>query len=136
MNVQRSVKDTVTAHILIGLRTRVGSLILRVPRFRNGKFSTGLFGRYQRSEQIFILVLMEMVVNGVSTRKMSEITEELSGVRVSKSLISELCRRLDTVTEAWIDRSLKDNKYPSLIVDALVIRVRKDNRVLHRRGVC
>jgi len=110
------------------LTTRVGSLILRVPRLRGGKFSTELFSRYQRSEQAFILALMEMVVNGVSTRKVSEITEELCGVRVSRSLVSELCKRLDPVR----DRSLKDKEYPFLIVDALVIRVREDNRVLHR----
>ena len=114
------------------LTTRVGSLVLRVPRLRNGKFSTELFSRYQRSEQAFILALMEMVVNGVSTRKVSEITEELCGVRISKSLVSELCRRLDPVIEAWRDRSLKDKEYPFLIVDALVIRVREENRVLHR----
>lgn len=114
------------------LTTRVGSLILRVPRLRNGRFSTELFSRYQRSEQAFILALMEMVVNGVSTRKVSKITEELCGVRVSRSLVSELCRRLDPVIEAWRDRSLKDNEYPFLIVDALVIRVREDNRVFHR----
>ena len=114
------------------LTTRVGSLILRVPRLRNGRFSTELFSRYQRSEQAFILALMEMVVNGVSTRKVSKITEELCGVRVSRSLVSELCRRLDPVIEAWRDRSLKDNEYPFLIVDALVIRVRENNRVSHR----
>ena len=78
------------------------------------------------------MVFVEMVVNGVSTRKVSEITEELCGVRVSRSLVSELCRRLDPVIGAWRDRSLKDKEYPFLIVDALVIRVREDNRVLHR----
>jgi hypothetical protein len=67
------------------LTTRVGSITLRVPRLRNGKFSTELFSRYQRSEQAFILALMEMVVNGVSTRKVAEITEELCGTRISKS---------------------------------------------------
>ncbi|HHV76766.1 MAG TPA: IS256 family transposase, partial [Syntrophothermus lipocalidus] len=61
------------------LTTRVGTITLRVPRLRNGKFSTELFSRYQRSEQAFILALMEMVVNGVSTRKVTEITEELCG---------------------------------------------------------
>jgi len=114
------------------LTTRVWSLVLRVPRLRNGKFSTELFSRYQRSEQVFILALMEMVVNGVSTRKVSEITEELCGVRIYKSLVSELCRRLDPVIGAWRDRSLKDKEYPFLIVNALVIRVREENRVLHK----
>ena len=51
------------------LTTRVGTLTLRVPRIRGGKFSTELFARYQRSEQALVLALMEMVVNGVSTRK-------------------------------------------------------------------
>jgi hypothetical protein len=51
------------------LTTRVGTLTLRVPRIRNGKFSTELFARYQRSEQALVLALMEMVVNGVSTVK-------------------------------------------------------------------
>jgi len=107
-------------------------LISRVPKLCNGKFPTELFSRYQRSEQAFILALMEMVVNGVSTRKVSEITEELCVVRISKSLVSELCRRLDPVIEAWRDRSLKDKEYPFLIVDALVIRVREESRGLHR----
>jgi len=56
------------------LITRVGTLTLRVPRLRNGKFTTDLFNRYQRSEQALLLALMEMVVNGVSTRKIEEIT--------------------------------------------------------------
>ena len=114
------------------LTTRVGSITLRVPRLRNGKFSTELFSRYQRSEQAFILALMEMVVNGVSTRKVAEITEELCGTRISKSLVSDLCRRLDPLINAWKNRSLKDNQYPFLIVDALIIRIREDHRVVHR----
>ena len=59
------------------LYTRVGALTLRVPQTRNGEFSTEIFQRYQRSEQAFVLALMEMVVNGVSTRKVAAITEEL-----------------------------------------------------------
>ncbi|KJE29137.1 transposase, Mutator family protein [Geobacillus kaustophilus] len=51
------------------LTTRVGRLTLRVPRTRDGEFSTKLFQRYQRSEQALVLPLMEMVANGVSTRK-------------------------------------------------------------------
>jgi transposase-like protein len=51
------------------LFTRVGPVTLQVPQTRNGEFSTEIFKRYQRSEQAFVLALMEMVVNGVSTRK-------------------------------------------------------------------
>jgi len=114
------------------LTTRVGTITLRVPRLRNGKFSTELFSRYQRSEQAFILALMEMVVNGVSTRKVAEITEELCGTRISKSLVSELCKRLDPMLTAWNNRPLDEQMYPFVIVDAMVIRIREDNRVRHR----
>lgn len=54
------------------LTTRVGTLALRVPQVREGQFSTELFARYQRSEQALVLTLMELVVNGVSTRKVAE----------------------------------------------------------------
>jgi putative transposase len=76
------------------LTTRVGQLTLRVPQVREGQFSPELFARYQRSEQALVLALMEMVVNGVSTRKVTAITEELCGTSFSKSTISALCARL------------------------------------------
>ena len=59
------------------LTTHVGTLTLRVPRIRDGSFSPELFARYQRSEQAFVLALCEMVVQGVSTRKVNVIVEEL-----------------------------------------------------------
>ena len=67
------------------LTTRVGGLILHVPKFRNGTFSTELFENYQRSEKALLLSLMEMVIQGVSTRRVSEITETLCGTGFSKS---------------------------------------------------
>lgn len=70
------------------LYTRVGPVTLRVPQTRDGSFSTELFSRYQRSEQAFVLALMEMVVQGVSTRKVAAITQELCSVSFSKSLVS------------------------------------------------
>lgn len=73
-----------------GLTTRVGTLNLRIPRHRNGEFSTELFERYQRSEQALLLAMMEMVVNGVSTRKIETITQELCGKKFSKSTVSSL----------------------------------------------
>jgi putative transposase len=72
------------------LYTRVGPITLRVPQTRDGSFSTDIFKRYQRSEQAFVLALMKMVVNGVSTRKVTNITEELCGVSFSKSTVSLL----------------------------------------------
>ena len=114
------------------LTTRVGTITLRVPRLRNGKFSTDLFHRYQRSEQALVLALMEMVVNGVSTRKITQITEELCGTEFSKSTVSDLCKRLDPVVASWNNRNLRDSRYPFVVVDALVLKIREDGRVRSR----
>jgi len=114
------------------LITRVGTLTLKVPRLRNGKFTTDLFNRYQRSEQALLLALMEMVVNGVSTRKIEEITYELCGTEFSKSTISELCKNLDPIITAWNSRPLREKSFPFVIVDAMVIRVREEGRVRQR----
>lgn len=116
------------------LTTRVGQLTLRVPRFRNGTFSTDLFARYQRSEQALVLALMEMVVNGVSTRKVTQVTEELCGTEFSKSTVSELCKQLDPVVKEWAMRPLKEKAYPFLLVDAIYVKVREGGRV-RSRGV-
>ena len=62
-----------------GLVTRIGKLELWVPRDRHGQFQTALFERYQRSEKAFVAALAEMYVQGVSTRKVKAITEELCG---------------------------------------------------------
>ena len=86
------------------LTTRVGTLTLRIPQVREGQFSTDLFARYQRSEQALVLALMEMVVNGVSTRKITAITEALCGTEFSKSTVSVLCKRLDPIVTAWNTR--------------------------------
>ena len=111
------------------LQTRVGTLTLQVPRLRGGEFSPELFERYQRSEQAFVLALLEMVVQGVSTRKVEAITKELCGAEFSKSTVSVLCQRLDPLVASWNGRDLSGQKYPFLVVDALVIRVREEGRV-------
>lgn len=111
------------------LFTRVGPITLQVPQTREGQFSTEIFKRYQRSEQALVLSLMEMYLQGVSTRKVTKITEELCGASFSKSMVSQLCVNLDAVIRAWRGRSLSDKKYPFLIVDALVIDVRRDGAI-------
>ncbi len=94
------------------LRTRVGTLNLTVPQDREGTFSTRLFSRYQRNEKALVLTLMEMYVEGVSTRKVKDITEELCGTSFSKSLVSSLAGRLDADLEAWRRRRLEAEAYP------------------------
>jgi putative transposase len=114
------------------LRTRVGTLNLLVPQDREGTFSTRLFCRYQRNEKALVLALMEMYVEGVSTRKAKEVTEELCGTSFSKSLISSLASGLDSELEAWRDRRLEAEAYPYLFVDARYEKVRVDGRVLNQ----
>jgi len=117
------------------LTTRVGTLELRVPQVRDGDFSTDLFARFQRSEQAFILALLEMVVNGVSTRKVTHITEELCGTEVSKSMVSALCARLDPLVQAWNERALGATAYPFVLVDAIVLKIREDGQVRARSAL-
>jgi putative transposase len=111
------------------LTTRVGQLTLRIPQVREGQFSPELFARYQRSEQALVLALMEMVVNGVSTRKVSAITEELCGTSFATSTVSALCAGLDPLGTAWNERPLGEQAFPFVVADALVVKVREQERV-------
>ena len=115
------------------LTTRVGSLTLHVPKFRDGTFSTELFQNYERSEQALLLSLMEMVIQGVSTRKVATITETLCGTSFSKSTVSKLCTRLDPVVKEFRQRPLTDS-YPFVIVDAIYTKVREHGAV-HSKGI-
>ena len=112
------------------LRTRVGTLNLLVPQDREGTFSTRLFSRYQRNEKALVLALMEMYVEGVSTRKVKEVTEELCATSFSKSLVSSLAGSLDSELEAWRNRKLEAEAYPYLFVDARYEKARVDGRVV------
>jgi transposase-like protein len=105
--------------------TRIGKLELRVPRDRSGQFSTELFARYQRSEKAFVSALAEMYIQGVSTRKVKAITEELCGHRFSASTISQINKGLDETLSRFASRRL-DEAYPYLILDARYEKVRID----------
>jgi putative transposase len=116
------------------LYTRVGPITLQVPQTRDGSFSTEIFARYQRSEQAFVLGLMEMVVNGVSTRKVTEITEGLCGATFSKTTVSRLTAALDERVNGFLARRL-DAAYPFVIVDALFTKTRTDQRVVSKAAL-
>ena len=88
------------------LNTRVGRLDLMVPKDREGRFQTELFEKYQRSEKALTLAIAEMYVQGVSTRKVKKITEELCGLEISKSQVSTLAKGLDTEVQKWRMRPL------------------------------
>jgi len=112
------------------LQTRVGTLMLLVPQDRAGTFSTQLFARYQRTEKALVLALMEMYLQGVSTRKVREITEALCGTAFSKSQVSRLASTLDADLAAWRGRSLAEHCYPYLTVDARYDYVRQGGGVI------
>ena len=111
------------------LVTRVGKLELRVPQDRDGRFSTELFERYQRSEQALVATLAEMYVQGVSTRKVKAITEELCGHAFSASAISAINKRLDESLAAFAKRPLAE-PFAYLILDARYEKVREGGVVM------
>jgi putative transposase len=111
------------------LVTRVGRITLRVPRDRAGTFSPELFASYQRSEKAFLLALMEMYVQGTSTRKVGQVTEALCGVSVSKDQVSDLMASLDPALEAWRQRPLQAF-YPYVYIDGTYHKVRQEGRVV------
>ncbi len=106
------------------LITRVGTLELRVPQDRAGRFSTELFERYQRSEKALVGALAEMYVQGVSTRKVKAVTEALCGHSFSASSISAINKTLDESLKAFSERRLAD-PFPYLILDARYERIRE-----------
>jgi putative transposase len=113
------------------LITRVGTLELRIPQDRQGRFSTALFERYQRSEKALVGALAEMYVQGVSTRKVKAITEELCGHEFSASSISAINKTLDESLKAFAERRLGE-AYPYLILDARYERVREAGVIASR----
>jgi putative transposase len=110
-------------------RTRVGAIVLDIPRDRAGLFRPSLFAKYERSEQALVLAMIEMYVHGVSTRKVSAVVETLCGTTISASEVSALTRKLDATLSVWRERSLADTVYPALIIDAHYERVRREGHV-------
>jgi putative transposase len=111
------------------LKTRVGELELMVPKDRDGEFRTEIFERYQRSEKALVLAMLQMYIEGVSTRKVCAITEALCGLEVSKSQVSALTSRLDEEIAEWRQRPLRE-EYPYLIIDARYEKVRRGGEVV------
>ena len=110
------------------LKTRVGRIELSVPQDREGQFHSELFARFQRSEKALILALQEAYLQGVSTRKVTKITEQLCGTSISKSQVSDLCQELDADINVWRERSL-EQAYPYLIIDATYLYIRSGGHV-------
>src|SRR5436190_3231718 len=99
-----------------------------MPQAAQGRFRTEVFERYQRSEKALVTALMEMYLQGVSTRKVKAITEELCGHEFSSATISRMVQTLDEELQKFASRKL-DEPYPYLILDARYEKVREDGAV-------
>src|SRR4051812_22882288 len=111
--------------------TRVGELELRIPKLRSGPaYFPGFLEPRRRAEQALVCVVQEAYVNGVSTRKVDRVVEQL-GVRMSKDQVSDLCRRLDEQVRAFRERPL-EGAYPYLWLDAKQEKVRDRAHVVSK----
>jgi transposase-like protein len=112
------------------LKTRVGVLDLKLPQVRGGQFQTQLFGKYQRQEAALMTTIAEMYYQGVSTRRVAAIMEELGGFQVSSATVSRVAEELDEQLEQFRSRRLDDVEYPYLIIDARYEKVRVNGHVV------
>lgn len=113
------------------LKTRIGTITLNVPRHRNQLFHTMVFENYSRSEAALVASMAEMVVSGVSTRKVARVVETLCGTSISKSAVSAVCKDLDQEVETFRNRPIEGND-PFLTVDATYFKVRENSRVVSK----
>jgi transposase-like protein len=113
------------------LVTRIGKITLKVPRHRDAPFITMIFDSYQRNEAALIYTMAEMVIQGVSTRKVANIVEELCGTSFSKSTVSELCKRLDEAVNQFKNRP-PTTPYMFVITDAKYFKVRDNHSIVSK----
>src|ERR1700760_1840479 len=104
-----------SGHYTRTLVTRGGKLVLRVPQDRQGRFRTEVVERYQRSEKALVSALAEMYVQGVSTRKVKEVTEQLCGHDFSAATISRVTQQLDEELQKFAHRKLEE-EYPYVVL--------------------
>jgi putative transposase len=109
------------------VRTRVGEITFAVPQVREGGFYPSALEKGLRSERALVIALAEMYVQGVSTRKVKAITEELCGVEVSAMQVSRAAAQLDAILQEWRERPLGEIVY--LYVDARYEKVREAGQV-------
>jgi transposase-like protein len=111
--------------------TRVGEIELLVPRKRQGSYFPSFLEPRRRSEQAIVAVVLEAYVNGVSTRKVDRLVEQLGIEGMSKDRVSATCRALDEQVEAFRQRPL-ESAYPYLWLDAKQVKVRDYGRVVSK----
>lgn len=109
------------------VKTRIGEITFAVPQVREGGFYPSALEKGLRSERALTITLAEMYVQGVSTRKVKAITEQLCGVEISATQVSRATAQLDEVLQEWRERPL--GKITYLYLDARYEKVRVAGRV-------
>ena len=109
------------------VRTRMGEITFAIPQVREGGFYPSALEKGLRSERALVIALAEMYVQGVSTRKVKAITEELCGVEISAMQVSRAATQLDDVLQEWRERPLGEITY--LYVDARYEKVREAGQI-------
>lgn len=109
--------------------TRVGTIELKVPRVRDGRFYPSLLDPRKRMERALVALVQEAYVQGVSTRRVDDLVKSLGMAGISKSQVSRLCKELDAEVERFRTRRL-EGRYPYVWLDATFLTVRKDGRVV------
>jgi transposase-like protein len=110
--------------------TRVGTLELAIPRVRDGSYFPSLLEPRRRAERALLAVVQESYVLGVSTRRVEDLVDALGIASLSKSEVSRICAALDAEVETFRQRSLADEAYPYLWLDATYVKVREAGRVV------
>jgi len=109
------------------VQTRVGEVTFSIPQVREGGFYPSALEKGLRSERAFVMALAEMYVQGVSTRKVKAITEELCGIEISAMQVSRATAQLDAVLQEWRERPLGEIRY--LFLDARYEKVREAGQI-------
>lgn len=109
------------------VRTRLGEITFAIPQVREGGFYPSALEKGLRSERALVTTLAEMYVQGVSTRKVKAITEELCGIEISASQVSRAAAQLDATLREWRERPLGEIRY--LYLDARYEKVREAGQV-------
>jgi putative transposase len=118
------------------LTTTAGDLELRIPKLRTGSFFPSLLERRRRVDQALFAVVMEAYLHGVSTRKVDDLVKALGADSgISKSEVSRICADLDTEVGAFRDRSLADQAFPYVFLDATYCKARVNHRVVSQAVV-
>ena len=111
-----------------GWETRVGEIELQIPKKRSGSYFPSFLEPRRRCEQAIVAVVMEAYVNGVSTRKVDRLVEQLGIHGMSKDRVSAMCGALDDQVQAFRQRPL-EGAHPYLWLDAKVVKVRDRGHV-------